>query len=90
MYSRINPVKLWKTAFKNFEEIWSAYLWKTAFKNFTWSIHEYLDPNNYSYGKNTWKRCDICSKLTIKTQNDINDAVLISLLLTFNILHIFF
>ena len=51
-YSRINPVKLWKTAFKNFEEVWSAYLWKTVFKNFTWSIHEYLDPNNYSYGLN--------------------------------------
>ena len=28
--------------------------------------------------KNTRKRCEICSKLTIKTLNDVNDAVLVS------------
>ena len=33
--------------------------------------------------------CEICSKLTLKTQNDSNDVVLVPLLLTLNIFHTF-
>ena len=42
---------------------------------------------------NTRKRCEICSKLTIKTpehQNDVIDVVLVFLLLTLNIFRTFF
>ena len=41
--------------------------------------------------KNTRKRCEICSKLTIKHQNDndVND-VTVFLLLTLNIFYTFF
>ena len=40
---------------------------------------------------NTREWCDICSKLTIKTpeRRHVNDVVLMSLLLTLNIFHIF-
>ena len=34
--------------------------------------------------------CEICSKLTIKTPNKVNGAILVSLLLTLNICHTFF
>ena len=34
--------------------------------------------------RNTKKRCEICSKLTIKTSNDVSDVALVSLLLTLN------
>ena len=40
--------------------------------------------------RNTRKKCEICSKLTIKYQNDVSDVVLIFLLLTFNIFYTFF
>ena len=40
--------------------------------------------------RNIRKRCEICSKLTIKIQSDVNDVVFVSLLLTFNIFHAFF
>ena len=38
--------------------------------------------------ENTWKKCEICSKLTIK--HDASDVVLVSLLLTLNIYHTLF
>ena len=40
--------------------------------------------------KNNRKKCGICSKLTKKHQNDVNDVVLVFLLLTLNIFHTFF
>ena len=40
--------------------------------------------------KNTRRRYEICSKLTIKNQNDVNDVALVFLLLTVNIFHTFF
>ena len=41
--------------------------------------------------RNTKKRCEICSKLTIKKhQNDVNDVVPVFLLLTWNIFHTYF
>ena len=40
--------------------------------------------------RNTRKRCEICSKLTIKIPNDVNDVVLVFLLLTLNIFRTFF
>ena len=40
--------------------------------------------------RNTWKLCEICSKLTIKTPEDITDVVLMSLLLTLIRFHLFF
>ena len=51
--------------------------------------------NNYMFkvnNKNTRSRCEICSKLTIKTperrhENDVNGFVLVFLLLTLNIFH---
>ena len=36
------------------------------------------------------KRCEICSKLTIKHQNNAIDVALVFLLLTLNIFHTFF
>ena len=39
--------------------------------------------------RNTRKRCEIRSRLTMKSQNDVIDVVLVSLLLTFNIFHFF-
>ena len=46
----------------------------------------------HSNQQKSQKRCDICSKLTIKTaeRRHINDVVLMSLLLTVNIFHTFF
>ena len=38
----------------------------------------------------TLKRCEICSKLPIKHQDDVNDVVLVFLLLTLNIFHILY
>ena len=35
--------------------------------------------------RNTKKRCEICSQLTIKYQNDVIDVVLVFLYLTLNI-----
>ena len=48
----------------------------------------------YSYlykvnDRSTGKRCEICSKLTIKHQNEVNDVVLVFLLLTLNTFHTF-
>ena len=40
--------------------------------------------------RNTTKRCETCSKLTQKRQNDVNDIVLVFLLLTLNIFDTFF
>ena len=40
--------------------------------------------------RNTRKRCVIRSQLTIKTPDTVSDAVLLFLLLTLNIFHIFF
>ena len=40
--------------------------------------------------RNTKKRCNICSKLTVRDQNDVNDAILASLLASFNIFSTFF
>ena len=40
--------------------------------------------------RNTRKRCETCSQLTIKHQNDVFDVVLVFLLLTLNIFHTFF
>ena len=37
--------------------------------------------------RNTRERCDTCLKLTIKHQNDVNDAVLVYFFLTFYIFH---
>ena len=39
--------------------------------------------------RNTRKRCEICSKLTIKTL-DVTDVVQVFLLLTLNVFHTFF
>ena len=36
------------------------------------------------------KRCEICSNLTIRHQNDVNDVTLRILLLTLNIFPVFF
>ena len=36
------------------------------------------------------RRCEICSKLPIKHQDDVNDVVLVFLLLTLKIFHIFY
>ena len=35
--------------------------------------------------RNIRARCEICSKLTIKHQNDATDVIMVSLLLTLNI-----
>ena len=40
--------------------------------------------------RNTREMCQICSKLTIKKPDDVNDLVLMSLLLPLNIFHIIF
>ena len=40
--------------------------------------------------RNNRKRCGICSKLTIKHQNDFNDVVVMFLLLTLKIFHTLF
>ena len=40
--------------------------------------------------KNTRKRCEICSKLTVKTLEQLIDVILVFLLLTLNIFHTFF
>ena len=40
--------------------------------------------------RNTRKRCEICSNLTIKHLNDVNDTALVFLLLTLKIFHTFF
>ena len=40
--------------------------------------------------KNTRKRCEICSKVTIKTPKHVIDVALVFLLLTLNIFHAFF
>ena len=37
--------------------------------------------------RNTKTKCEICSKLTIKIQNDAIGFVLVSLLLTLNVFH---
>ena len=40
--------------------------------------------------KNTRKRCEICSKLTMKTPEDVIEVVLVFLMLTLNIIsHLF-
>ena len=39
--------------------------------------------------RNTRKRLEICSKLTIKTPEDVIDVVLVSLLLTLNLFYTF-
>ena len=39
---------------------------------------------------NTRTRCEICSHLTIRHQNDANSVLLVSLLLTLNIFHTLF
>ena len=49
--------------------------------------------NNYFFkvnNGNTRKRCETCSKLTIKHQNDVINVVLVFLLLTLNMFHTFF
>ena len=54
-------------------------------------LHNHL-PNIYVFkvnNKNTRKRCDVCSKLTIKHQNDVNDVFLVFLLLTLDIFNTF-
>ena len=40
--------------------------------------------------RNTRKSCVICSKLTIKTSNNVTDVVLVSLLVTLNLFNSFF
>ena len=40
--------------------------------------------------RNTRKRCEICSNLTIKHLNDVNDTALVFLLLPLKIFHTFF
>ena len=40
--------------------------------------------------RNTRKRCEICSKLTIKTPENVIDVVLLFLLLTWNMFRTFF
>ena len=40
--------------------------------------------------RNTRKRCEMCSKIIIKTQKDVIDVILMFLLLTVNIFHRFF
>ena len=40
--------------------------------------------------RNTRKRFEICSKLTKKYQNDVNNVILVFLLLPLNIFHTFF
>ena len=40
--------------------------------------------------RNTRKRCEICSDLTIKTPDNVSDVVLVFLLLNLNIFHTFF
>ena len=56
-----------------------------------------IPAGNYIFkvsNRNTRTRCDICSKLTIKTperhQNDTIGVALVSLVLTLNIFHILF
>ena len=58
-------------------------------------VHEWglYQANIYLFkvnNKNTIKRCEICSKLAIKTPGDITDIVLVFLLLTLNIFHTIF
>ena len=40
--------------------------------------------------RNNKKSCEICSKLTLKHQNNVTDVVLVFLLLTLKIFHTFF
>ena len=51
------------------------------------NLRNYMLKVNY---RNTWTRCEVCSGLTIKHQNDVIDVVLVSLLLTLNISYILF
>ena len=66
-----------------------------AFKYFStiFSENPYIDPANIYLVKvnnrNTTERCEMCSKITIKTLDRFNDVVLVSLLLTVNIISSF-
>ena len=49
-----------------------------------------ISTGNYTFqvnSRNTWTRCEIFSKLTKRHQNNVNNVVLASLLLTLNIFH---
>ena len=60
----------------------------------TLSVSVYTNPANINLFKvsnrNTRKRCETWSKLTIKHQNEIIDIILMFLLLTLNIFYTFF
>ena len=62
---------------------------KSLFKhrNKRWPAGTYLFRVNNG---NTKTMCEICSKLTIKTPNDVSDVVLVSLMLSLNSFHAFF
>ena len=52
-----------------------------------------IPAGNYMFkisNRNTGKKCEICSKLTIKIPAHAIGVVLVSLLLTLNIFHTFF
>ena len=58
-----------------------------------WSKCSPFPANIYLFkinNRNTTKRCKIYLKLIIKTTNNVNDVVLVSLLLTLNIFQTFF
>ena len=66
---------------------------ETAMKVNFWHASNYCPASKYMLrfsNRNTRNRFEICSKLTIKHQNDVNDIVLVFLLLTLNIFHFFF
>ena len=65
---------------------------ETAMKVNFWHASNYCPASKYMLrfsNRNTRNRFEICSKLTIKHQNDVNDIVLVFLLLTLNTFRFF-
>ena len=65
---------------------------ETAMKVNFWHPSNYCPASKYMLSfnnRNTRNRFEICSKLTIKHQNDVNDIVLVFLLLTLNTFRFF-
>ena len=80
---------------KEIESIYQCYnffyvQFRINFSFCTFSRHFLANIYSFKFNnRSIRKRCEICSKLTIKHQNNVNDAVLVFLLLTLNIFHTF-
>ena len=63
---------------------------RSSYMDWFIDLLKYISTGNYMLkvtNRNTKTRCEICSKLTIKIQNDVIGVFLVSLLLTLNIFH---